>query len=289
MKIWILITLFSLLAWIIYWIPSSIDRLFGLNGTSWSIILQNGRWMYMIMELSGAVGMLVRLIGVIFGILSIFFLIRNTRKFFEVKKWVVSALFLESIYYFLLLPSGLYMIGIGSNRGIFERSLASILMGIDYLLLVLFTGPFLLILGIKLFKYRVGSKGFEAWKWVSIAFVGYIASLWVNSVFKWIDMTVAEGFSVFFNGVRSLGALNAFILMSLALVFSVFAAFSLMKKDFSSSFKWLGITLVMVGLHYLINVAYSYLVGMEAYLMMAEIWAIPLLGLGLNMLRKKID
>ena len=243
----------------------------------------------MIMELSGAIGMLVRLIGVVFGILSLFLLMRNTRRFLEIKKWVVSALFLESIYYFLLFPSGLYMIGVGSNRGIFERSMASILMGIDYLLLVLFTAPFLLILGIKLYKYKWESKGFEAWKWVSVAFVGYVTSLWVNSVFKWIDMTVAEGFSIFFNGVRSLGALSAFILMSLALVFSVFAAFSLVKKDFGSSFKWLGITLAMVGMHYLISVVYHYLVGMEAYLMMVEIWAIPLLGLGLAMLITKID
>ena len=144
-------------------------------------------------------------------------------------------------------------------------------------------------MGIKLYKYKGGSKGFEAWKWVSVAFVGYVASLWVNSVFKWIDMAVTEGFSLFFNGVNSLGALNAFILMSLALVFSFFSAFSLAKKDFSSSFKWLGITLVMVGLHYLIYVVYSYLVSMEAFLMLAEIWAIPLLGLGMVMLITKID
>ena len=181
------------------------------------------------------------------------------------------------------------MIGVGSNRGIFAGSMASIIMGIDYILLALFTAPFLLILGIKIYKYKDGSKGFEAWKWVSITFVGYVASLWVNSVFKWIDMAVVDGFSIFFNGVRSLGALNAFILMSLALVFSIIAAFSIMKKDLISSFKWLGITLMMVGTHYLISVVYHYLVGMETYLMMVEIWAIPLLGLGLVMLITKID
>ena len=102
-------------------------------------------------------------------------------------------------------------------------------------------------------------------------------------------MAVVDGFSIFFNGVRSLGALNAFILMSLALVFSIIAAFSIMKKDLISSFKWLGITLMMVGTHYLISVVYHYLVGMETYLMMVEIWAIPLLGLGLVMLMTKID
>ena len=107
-RIWVLITLCSLLAWIVYWIPSSIERLFNLYSMRGT--------MYVIMELSGAIGMIVRLTGVIMGILSIFFLIRNTKRFLEIKKWVTSALFLESIYYILLLPSGLFMIGVGSNR-----------------------------------------------------------------------------------------------------------------------------------------------------------------------------
>lgn len=245
----------------------------------------------MIMEMSGAVGMLVRLVGVILGILSLFLVIWNTKKISEIKKWVVSALFLESVYHISLLPSGLFMVGVGSGLGVdaFARNMASILLGIDYILLVLFTAPFLLILAIELYKYEGGPNGFEAWKWVGVAFVGYIASLWVNSIIKWFDMVMAEGFSFFFTGIRSLGAINAFALMSLALIFSITGAFSLVKQDFSSAFKWLGITFVLVGLHFLVYAVYSYLVGMVGFLMLSEIWAIPLLGLGLTMLRTKIQ
>jgi hypothetical protein len=99
-------------------------------------------------------------------------------------------------------------------------------------------------------------------------------------------MVAAEGFSFFSTGIRSLGATNAFLLMSLALFFAIIGAFSLAKHDFSSAFKWSGMTFVLVGLHYLIYVFYSYLVGMESFLMLAEIWTIPLLGLGLTMLLK---
>ncbi len=287
-KIWIFITLCSLLAWIIYWVPSSIDRFFGMDGTPWDVILQNIGLMFIVMEMSGAIGGLVRLAGVIFAILSLVLLTIYNKKFIEIKKWVVSALLLESIYYFLLLPSALFMLGFGSDliANQLRLNIISILLGIDYLLLVLFTAPFLLILAIKVYKYEGEAKGFKSWKWVSITFVGYIASLWANSVIKWFDMIAADGFSFFFTGIRSLGATNAFLLMSLALLFAIIGAFSLAKHDFSSAFKWSGMTFVLVGLHYLIYVLYSYLVGMESFLMLAEIWAIPLLGLGLTMLLK---
>jgi hypothetical protein len=77
--------------------------------------------------------------------------------------------------------------------------------------------------------------------------------------------------------------------MSLALVFTVIGAFSLAKKDFRSSFKWLGLAFTLVGLHYLFYVLYSYFVGMLGFLVITEIWTIPLLGLGLTMLKTKIN
>ncbi len=281
-KIWIFITLCSLLAWIVYWVPSSIDRFFGMGGTPWDVILQNFGLMFMVMEMSGAIGVLLRLVGVIFGILSLVLITVYNKRFLEIKKWVVSALLLESIYYFLLLPSALVLLGVGNVFG--QRNIVSILLGIDYLLLVLFTAPFLLILTIKVYKYESAAKGFKSWMWVGLTFVGYIASLWANSVIKWFDMVSSEGFSFFFTGIRSFGATNAFVLMSLALLFAIIGAFSIAKHDFSSAFKWSAMTFVLVGLHYLVYVIYSYLVGMESFLMLAEIWAIPLLGLGLTML-----
>lgn len=284
-KIWIFLTMCSLLAWIAYWVPSSIDRFFGMDGTPWDVILQNIGLMFMVMEMSGAIGGLVRFAGVIFGILSLILLTVYGKRFLEIKKWIVSAFLSESVYYFLLLPSALFLLGVGNDFA--GRNSLSLLLGIDYLLLVLFTAPFLLMLAIKVYKYDGGAKGFRSWKWVGVTFVGYIASLWANSVIKWFDMIAAEGFSLFFTGIRSLGAINAFVLMSLAVLFAIFGAFSLAKHKFGSVFKWFGMTFLLVGLHYLIYLFYSYLVSMERFLMLAEIWAIPLLGLGLAMLKNR--
>lgn len=203
------------------------------------------------------------------------------KSFFDIKNWVASALVLEACYYALLLPSGILMIGFGRSG-----SLAGVLLGIDYLLMVLFTVPFLVVLAVK--AYRSRSDGFRAWRWTAVTLVGYIAALWANSIFKWLDRIIADGFAFFSVGINALGALNSLVLMSLALVFTVIGAFSLAKQDLASSFKWLGLAFVFVGLHFLVYVVYSYLVGMLAFLVIAEIWAIPLLGLGLTMLRTKI-
>ena len=289
-KAWIFITLCSLLAWIIYWIPSSIFRVYSLDGTPWDVVIQTNGVMFAVIELSAAVGMLIRFIGVILAIIGFSQFWPTTvwnrnKPFSDAKKWVASALVLESCYFALLLPSGLLMVGVGINLDI---PLTGIFLGIDYLLMVLFTAPILAILAVKIYKLKGNETGFTAWNWVSVAFIGYIASLWANNVLKWFDVIIAEGFGFIFTGFVSLGAINSLVLMSLALIFAIIGAFSLVKQNFRAAFKWLGITFVLVGLHYIIYVVYSFLVGMQDFLMIAEIWAIPLLGLGVAMLRVKV-
>jgi len=154
--------------------------------------------------------------------------------------------------------------------------------------MVFFTLPFLTILTIKILKLKDNSDCFRAWIWVGLTFVGYIASLWINNTLKWIDIVFREGFGSLFIGFISLGALNSLILMSLALFCASIGAIFLEKKDFGSAAKWAAITLILVGVHYIIYIVYSFLVGMENFLMLAEIWTIPLLGLGLTMLKTRI-
>jgi hypothetical protein len=262
-----------------------------MDGTPWNFILENFGAMFVIMEMSGAIGMLIRFAGVILAIFSLLLIILRKKSFWEIKNWVASTLIFEGVYFILLIPSSFFLFGFGRNFGedTFIPGLTSQILGVNFLLMVLLTAPFLLILAMKLHKYDGIETGFKSWKWISITFVGYIASLWVNSVVKWFEMVTAEGLSFFGTGVRSLGAINSFLLMSLALVLSIGGAFSLFKKDFNSASKWLGLSLAFVGLHYLIFVIYSYIVEIEGFLMLAEIWAIPFLGLGLTLLVTKFD
>ena len=291
LKVWIFITLCCLLAWTIYWVPSSIFRFSSYDGTPWDVAIQTFGVMFAVMELSAAVGMLVRFIGVFSAIISLshfwpYSIWNRNRRFSEAKNWVASALALESCYFALLLPSGLLMIGAGIS---YDVPLTGIILGVDYLLMVLFTAPFLAILAVKIYKLRSINANFTAWNWVSMVLVGYVASLWVNNIVKWIDVIMLEGFGILFKGFVSLGALNSLILMSLALIFTIIGAFSLVKQNIGSAFKWLGSALVFIGLHYIIYVIYSFVVGMQGFLMIAEIWTIPLLGLGVVMLRTKVS
>jgi hypothetical protein len=74
--------------------------------------------------------------------------------------------------------------------------------------------------------------------------------------------------------------------MSLAVVFGVLGVYYLQKIK-KIAIRWAGLALAMVGLHYLIYLVYSYYGGMISYVMIVEVWAIPLLGLGISILRKK--
>lgn len=277
-KIWIFITLCSLLFWVIYWLPSGFSTIYNL-AIFQDAIFRFGRWMYLLMELSGAVGTIVRFFGVLIGLFVVFLLRNGSKGVFETKKLIATAIAIESVYYAMVgLPSGIYMMGSGYG-GQFQ------MLGVSFLLQFLFATPFLAVLAVKVYKYEKGGNGFQPWKWVGAAFVGYVAALWANSVLKWFEMLVTEGIAFFFVPIRAVGALNDFVLMSLAIVFAVVGAFSLVRKN-SSAMRWLGLTLTMVGLHYLVYVVYSYFGDMLSYVMLAEVWAIPLLGLGLTMLKK---
>ena len=141
-----------------------------------------------------------------------------------------------------------------------------------------------MILGLKIYRGKQNKKGFL--KWIGFAFVGYIVALWSNSVFRWFDMISTDGLSVFFTGIRAIGSLNAFIVMSLAVLFGVLGAHYLLDKQ-KTAIKWFGLALTMIGLHYLIYLVYSYFGGMINFVLIVEIWAISLLGLGVSIIRKK--
>lgn len=284
-NLWIFITLCSLLGWIIYWVPASIYRFFSFDGTPWAEAIQTYGLFFMVMELSAAIGMLLRFVGVFLAILALKEFwpsqVWNRHKtFFDVKNLVASALVFEASYYALLLPSGILMVGF--NR---FQTLASLLLGIDYLLMVFLTVPFLIVLAIK--SYRSKPEGFKAWRWTALTLVAYVAALWTNSVVKWLDRILIDPFSFFSSGINALGALNSLILMSLALIFTVVGALYLVKQNLQSTLRWLGLAFTLIGLHYFIYVLYSYLVGMLGFLVIVEIWAIPLLGLGITMLKTK--
>jgi len=274
-KFWILITLIALLFWAISWTPAIIDRFYGIHGTHWNVLIPIVGWMIFIVETSGAFGMIFRLIGITLAISSLLLLIYKHKKLGEIKNWITSALIMESLYYFLLLPATLFILGVGNTPFTEELRLntMSMSLGVEYLLLVLFSAPFLLILAIKIYKSNLETNSFQSWKWVSITVVGYVASLWMNALVSSYTKIGVE-FGIILNGF---GVMQV--------IFGLIGASFLVKKNFSSTFKWIGLTFVTVGSYYLVYSINLIITNNQASLNLAEIWTIPLIGLGLTLLQ----
>jgi hypothetical protein len=230
------------------------------------------------------VGMVARFIGVILGLVSVYMVWKGNKSSFQIRKMVATALALESVYYASLIPSVIWLFALGSRYRIFSYTL-----GIGYFLQVLLTVPFLTVLAIKVYKYGREPNGFQSWKWVGIAFCGYIVALWANAVFRWFDTALAELMAFLLGGSTGVLAWNAFILMSLAVVFAVFGGYSVWKQKISVAIRWLGLVLVLVGLHYILHVLFYYLDGSLISVWLTDVWAIPLLGLGISLLKMKIN
>jgi hypothetical protein len=95
-KVWIFITLSCLLYWIVYWIPAGLSRISAFVFASNGAIFRYDDWMYLWMELSASVATIVRIIGVLIGFLILVLLWRGGKGIFEMKKWLASALVVES-------------------------------------------------------------------------------------------------------------------------------------------------------------------------------------------------
>jgi hypothetical protein len=280
-KAWIFVSLISLLIWISYWLLPSFGRFLSMDGTPWAEVLRRSGFMFTLMELSWAVGTIARFFGVLMGIGVLAILVlKPDKELYSVRKWIALALSIEAFYYAsVAFPSGLVLVGFGRSASL------NFSLGVAYLLQGLFAVPFLAILAVKVGRYTK-SQGFRSLCLVGLAFVGYIVALWANVVFRWVDMVAIEGLGFFSVGLRTLGALTAFITMSLALVFSIAGAYSLAKGG-SSALKWLGLTFTMVGLYYLVYILYLYYTNMMGWVWLVDVWAIPLLGLGITLLVTK--
>ena len=275
---WIFVSLSSLFVWIIRWIPESFVRFYNIVFISWDYyprVLVRGS-MYTV----AAVGMVSRLLAVILAMWCIYVIWKTKTSSTSTRKILATSIGLESVYYASLIPSILYLFALGSTRD----SVFYSMFGVGYFLQVFLTFPFLLMLAIKLFRNDFDS--FQSINLLRISFVGYIVALWANSVFHWFGLALTEGISFLWNEQTSLLGWNALILMTLAVIFSIFGALNLSKKKKQAS-AYVGLALALVGLHFLIYLISNIFNDSLTSVWLTDIWAIGLLGLGLSIIRSK--
>jgi hypothetical protein len=214
-------------------------------------------------------------LATVIGLLCLLLVWPKDENFFEIKKLVSIALFLEAGYFVSLLPSVWFMLRP-------ERITYSLTLSVSFLLQILLVAPSLTILAFNILKMKDTEKPKSVF--VCLAFVNYVAALLLNSMFRWFDMISNEGIMFLLSGIRALGFLNAVIVMSLALIFSIVTYYNLFKNKKALAYRWCGLTLTLIGLHYIIFLFYSYVVGALDYVWLVDIWTIPLFGLGFSIL-----
>jgi len=268
-KIWIFISLCALLLWTFYYLTDSLVHF--INIVRGLPDFYTGKEWYFA---PGFLGITGRFVGVALGLASAFLIWARGKPFSKVKNLVILSLVLEVLYSVSLLPS-FWSLAI---RGIY-------FLGAAYLLQAIFIVPFLSVLAVKVNGYVAGSVGSSFVKWAGLAFIGYVAALWANVFLRWIDMFSVGGLEFLLSGIIAIGFLDATILMSLALFLAIGSSYYFAKQRRRSALKLLGLSLTAVGLHYLIYLVYSYLAEALSLALLIDVWAIPLIGVGLAILR----
>lgn len=274
-KVWIAITLCSLFAYVLYWEVASFETIYNslLNGFTieqlFSVYFISDVW-------ATTIGSVLRLVGVSLA-LGLIYLVwgPKPKSFLSVRKKIAVAVLFEGIYFLSFLPITVFYLG----RGFFPT------LFIGYLLEIIAVFPLLAFLSIKIWRYD-GSARIRLLKWISFAAIGYMAHIWVSNVFRWLSMVEVSGVEFLFQGIVAVGFFNSVVTLSLSLVFAVASCYCLLKKnDLKLSAIMFGIALICLGLHFVISLLYSIVIGSSLYsVLVIEIWPVTVLGLGISML-----
>ena len=81
--------------------------------------------------------------------------------------------------------------------------------------------------------------------------------------------------------------LNTIVILSLSVVFAIVGALHILRKGGENkTTRWWGLSAIFLSTHFIIYVLYYVNVGVPWMAQFAELWMIPLLGLGMYLLLK---
>ena len=280
-RFWFTVTIASLLAYDLYWlidglvgrgyfigfgmVINAFKQLFGIQ-TGLSTIWVTG-------HAFGFIGLTLRFIELSLALYVIFLMWKLGKSFAHEKKKISVAVFLEATYFLTLSFSVVMLHQIGQD-----------ILAASYFLQIILIAPLMIVLSVKLWKTESGSNSISTLKWVNFAFLGYVGAIGVGNIFRWIVYAQYFNNQVFSSGSALVGFLNSVVFMFVALAFAVAGSFFFLEtKNLSLAAKMFGVSLVALGVHFIGYLTYAYLTGSLGVVMLWEIWAIPLLGLGASL------
>jgi len=191
-------------------------------------------------------------------------------------------LLLQGLYFLLFIPAIYFLLGFSALP-----SVSNYLLSIGLTTQILLISPFLVSLGLKVRKYEPGASGSSLLRLAGLSSMNYVIAQWVVYTLKWIEMTAVYGLNVLVNPPSIYGFLSTFITLSLAVVFAVAGELNILKKSGGNkTMRWWGLSSIFLSTHTILYVFYSAYIKAWQLIPFAELWAIPLLGLGVYLLLK---
>jgi hypothetical protein len=275
-KAWILISVVSLFVYCTYQLVISIVGTGYGVGFGSLVELPNflaGRsdWreLFLFGHVFGELGLMARFAGVVLALTLVSYVCLRGKTWESIAGKLAWVVLLEAVFFLGLLGTIPMLI----DYDVYFTS--------AYLLQAVLVVPTWLALSWRL--YRSPKIMGLPWKFMGLALLSYVAAMWVNNVFRWASKASAEGVQVLFSGADAFGFLETGVLLSLALVFALLGFTFLMKDRRFFAAKLIGFAFTFVGIHFLMYIVYVVVADALGSLMLVEVWALPLLGLGLSL------
>ena len=238
-----------------------------------------------LMEYSGFVGLMVRVVGASYVLFSFFLILRNKEESFSIIQIKISrALLLEGCYYLSFIPAIIFMLLNFSAL----PTISNFLLSTVFITQILLITPLLVKLAITVKNFKIGGDKSSLIRWTSLPYMSFVIALWVTYILKWREMMIVDPYLFSALSIRILGFLNTAIVQSLAVIFAVVGVLIILRKRGSpKAVRWLGLSSIFLSLHIIIYVIYVAQVGIIRFIQFGELWLIPVIGIGLYLLLKK--
>ena len=279
-KFWIAATAVSLLLWDLRWLYGNILTVYTTLASPSMVTSLDPLRFWVDRVLTGFVGNTVRLAGPAIGIVVLFLLWKpNPAPFDVVKRKVSVALVCEASYWLLVLPISLIeLLSIGR----------SVLLEVAFVIQILVASPMLIILAAKIWIATESNRA-NTLKWAALTGLGYLVGIWCNNVFRWFSMAQITSIAFILTGTTGVGFVSALAPLSISLFFAFLSFHTLFgKQNAITAIRMAGVSLVFLGLYYVLYLIYSAVTNSLSFVFLVEFWPVTVLGLGVGMLRGKI-
>jgi hypothetical protein len=284
-RAWILATITSLMLFDIYWVQSAYNRIYLDLIQNRPSLNPSNFWLD---HTFGATADTLRIVAVIL-LFFVAYMVWGPKKqsFSAVKKYLAAAILLEGIYWLAVLPENVKRIVSGYSP---------VLLYVGFFIEIVAAGMFLIILGVKVLRHNADKRK-NLIKWGCIAGISYIFAMWIYNLFRWFSMSGLLGVTDpriavnLFSGISSFGFLNVAITLTLSLAFAIAGSYTLINLNSRKlAIQLIGIAILLFGLYFALYTIYAWFSPSEwrFLLVLTQIWPIPLIGLGIGLLRGRI-